>query len=160
MGIFDKLRRSGLTVLAPLDGEVVPISQVPDPTFSEELLGKGVAIKPASSRVCAPFDGTVSMMFATGHAVSLVSSSGIELLIHIGLETVSLKGRHFTILANSGDQVRAGQPLILFEREAIAAEGFNLITPLVVCNSGDYAQVEAKTGRTVHTGDPLLELSR
>lgn len=163
MGIFDKLlgKRSGEIVLgAPVAGEAVALDQVSDPTFGEEILGKGLAIRPAADRVVAPCDATVDLMFDTGHAVSLKADCGAELLIHVGLETVALAGRHFTVHARTGDHVAAGQLLIEFDREAIAAEGFDTITPLVVCNSGDYAAVTARLAAGVREGDPVLTLKK
>lgn len=150
MGLFDKLFKKETPaappaegkLFAPLEGQVVSVKEVSDPTFSEEILGKGVAIRPTGNTVVAPCDGTVSMMFDTGHAVTLVGPLGAEILIHVGLETVQLKGQHFTVHASNGDTVKAGQPLITFDREAIAAAGYDTITPMVICNSGDYSSVE------------------
>ncbi len=164
MGFLDKLfgsmKDTGVEISAPCAGEAVPITEVPDPTFGEEILGKGVAIKPSEGRICAPCDATVDMMFETGHAVSLKADSGAEVLIHVGLETVSLKGEHFTVHARNGDHVQEGQLLIEVDLAAVAAAGYNTITPLVICNSDDYAAVEAKAGRTVSQGDPVLILKK
>ena len=130
MGFFKKLFGKPMNEFtAPVAGKAVPVSQVPDPTFAEELLGKGIAIEPTEGKVYAPCDATVDMMFETGHAVSLVADCGAEVLIHVGLETVTLKGKHFTIHAANGDKVKKGDLLIEFDLEAIKAEGFNTITP-------------------------------
>lgn len=161
MGIFDKLfakKSNDITLGAPVAGEAVALSQVSDPTFGEEILGKGVAIRPASNRVVAPCDATVDLMFDTGHAVSLKADCGAEVLIHVGLETVSLKGEHFTTHAKTGDHVKAGQLLIEFDREAVAAAGFDTITPMVICNTADYKEVNAHTGAAVSEGDTILTL--
>ena len=161
MGIFDKLfgkKSSDITLGAPVAGEAVPLNQVSDPTFGEEILGKGVAVKPTGNRVVAPCDATVDLMFDTGHAVSLKADCGAEVLIHVGLETVSLKGEHFTTHANTGDHVTAGQLLIEFDREAVAAAGFDTITPMVICNTADYKEVNAHTGAAVSEGDTVLTL--
>lgn len=148
------------TVLcAPLAGEAVAISEVNDPTFSEEILGKGVAIKPTGNQIVAPCDGTVEMMFDTGHAVSMTSTQGAEILIHVGLETVSLKGKHYQVHAGNGDKVTKGQLLITFDREAIAAEGFDTITPIVICNSDQFSNITVHTG-TVNPGDDLITLTK
>lgn len=163
MGIFDKLfgkKPGGITLGAPVAGEAVPLSAVSDPTFGEEILGKGVAIRPALGRVVAPCDATVDLMFDTGHAVSLKADCGAEVLIHVGLETVSLKGEHFTVHARTGDHVTAGQLLIEFDPAAIAAAGFDTITPMVICNSGDYAAVTPHTAPAVREGDPVLTLEK
>ena len=161
MGIFDKLfaqKSAEIGLGAPVAGQAVPLSEVSDPTFGEEILGKGVAIRPASDRVVAPCDATVDLMFDTGHAVSLKADCGAEVLIHVGLETVSLEGKHFTVHAKNGDHVSAGQLLIEFDREAIAAAGFDTITPMVICNTADYAAVNAHPAAEIKEGDVVLTL--
>lgn len=163
MGLFDKLfggkSEEKIELAAPVAGEAVPVTEVNDPTFSEEILGKGVAIRPQGNQVVAPCDGTIEMMFDTGHAVSLVSSQGAEILIHVGLETVKLKGAHYTTHAANGDQVKKGQLLITFDRDAIAADGFDTITPIVICNTDNYSSVECRTGE-VQAGDTILTLTK
>lgn len=161
MGLLGKLlqKKSREMLLgAPVAGEIVALSEVSDPTFGEEILGKGVAIRPTSNMVVAPCDGTVDLMFDTGHAVSIKADCGAELLIHVGLETVALSGRYFSVHAQNGDHVKAGQPLIEFDREAIASAGFDVITPIVVCNSSDFAKVSAFPSAWVQEGDPVLVL--
>ena len=161
MGFLDKLfGTGGQEILAPVAGEVVPVSEVNDPTFSEEIVGKGVAIKPADNRIVAPCDGTVSLMFATGHAVSLVSKSGAEILIHVGLETVSLKGKHYTVHVKNGDAIKAGQLLIEFDREAIAADGFDTITPVLVCNPENFSEMRTYPGKAVRAGEKIIGLKK
>lgn len=161
MGIFSKLFGKPMDeICAPVAGEAIPVSQVSDPTFSEEMLGKGVAIRPTEGRVVAPCDATVDMMFDTGHAVSLVCDNGAEVLIHIGLDTVALKGKHYTVHAKNGDKVKKGQLLIEFDMAAIAADGYDTVTPVVICNSGDYKTVEAVTGKTVAAGEAVIRLCK
>lgn len=161
MGIFSKLFGKSLDEIgAPVAGEVVPVSQVNDPTFSEEMLGKGIAIRPAEGKVVAPCAATVDMMFETGHAVSLIADNGAEILIHVGLDTVSLKGKHYTVHAKNGDKVEKGQLLIEFDAAAIAADGFDTITPVVICNSADYKTVETVTGKTVAAGEAVIRLGK
>ena len=110
MGFLDKLfgkkEEPKMELAAPLAGEAVSISQVNDPTFSDEILGKGLAIRPTGNEVFAPCDGKIEMMFDTGHAVSMTSNDGIEILIHVGLETVNLKGKYYQVHAANGDQVK------------------------------------------------------
>ncbi|MBM6974567.1 PTS sugar transporter subunit IIA [Intestinimonas butyriciproducens] len=161
MGIFDKLfskKPNEIQLGAPVAGEAVALTEVSDPTFGDEILGKGVAIRPTSNRVVAPCDATVDLMFDTGHAVSLKADCGAEVLIHVGLETVSLSGQHFTVHAKNGDHVTAGQLLIEFDREAIAAAGYDVITPMVICNTSDYSAVNAHLNVSVQEGDPILTL--
>lgn len=161
MGFFKKLFSKPMdTLCAPVAGHAVPVSQVPDPTFAEELLGKGIAVEPTEGKIFAPCDATVDMMFETGHAVSLVADFGAEILIHVGLETVSLKGKHFTIHAANGDKVKKGDLLIEFDLEAIKAEGFNTITPMLVCNSGDYSTFNTSVDKTVTASDVVIELAK
>ena len=158
--LFGKHTDNNASVLsAPLAGEAVAISEVNDPTFSEEILGKGVAIKPTGNQIVAPCDGTVEMMFDTGHAVSMTNTQGAEILIHVGLETVSLKGKHYQVHAGNGDKVTKGQLLITFDREAIAAEGFDTITPIVICNSDQFSDISIHAG-PVNPGDVLITLTK
>ena len=104
MGLFDFMKKKGIELTAPAEGECVPLSQVNDPTFSEEILGKGVAVIPENGTICAPADGEVSTVFPTGHAVALTTPDGVEVLIHIGLDTVKLEGKHFSIKAQTGQK--------------------------------------------------------
>lgn len=161
MGFFKNLFAKPKTQLtAPLAGQAVAISEVSDPTFGEEILGKGVAIRPSVGRVVAPCNATVDTMFETGHAVSLVADFGAEILIHVGLDTVNLKGQHYTVHCKSGDKVKEGDLLIEFDVEAIAAAGYDTITPIVICNSDDYTVFESHVGKAVVPGDLLLELGK
>ena len=147
------------TVLsACLNGTVVPLADVKDEAFASGALGDGIAIEPTDGELVAPADGEISSTFETHHAVGMTTVDGAELLMHIGIDTVKLGGKHFTYLVNEGDKVKKGQPLIRFELEAIKAEGYPVTTPLIVCNTDDYAAVEAKASGAVKQGDALLEL--
>ena len=147
------------TVLsACLNGTVVPLADVKDEAFASGALGDGIAIEPTDGELVAPADGEISSTFETHHAVGMTTDDGAELLMHIGIDTVKLGGKHFTYLVNEGDKVKKGQPLIRFELEAIKAEGYPVTTPLIVCNTDDYAAVAAKASGTVKQGDALLEL--
>ena len=147
------------TVLsACLNGTVVPLAEVKDEAFASGALGDGIAIEPSDGELVAPADGEISSTFETHHAVGMTTVDGAELLMHIGIDTVKLGGKHFTYLVSEGDKVKKGQPLIRFELEAIKAEGYPVTTPLIVCNTDDYAAVAAKASGTVKQGDALLEL--
>ena len=147
------------TVLsACLNGTVVPLADVKDEAFASGALGDGIAIEPTDGELVAPADGEISSTFETHHAVGMTTADGAELLMHIGIDTVKLGGKHFTYLVNEGDKVKKGQPLIRFELEAIKAEGYPVTTPLIVCNTDDYAAVAAKASGIVKQGDALLEL--
>lgn len=147
------------TVLAAcLTGTVVPLAEVKDEAFASGALGDGIAIEPAVGELVAPADGEISSTFDTHHAVGMTTVDGAELLMHIGIDTVKLGGKHFTYLVNEGDKVRKGQPLIRFDIEAIKAEGYPVTTPLIVCNTDEYAAITPKASGTVKQGDALLEL--
>lgn len=149
------------TVLsACLNGTVVPLAEVKDEAFSSGALGDGIAIEPSDGELVAPADGEVSSTFDTHHAVGLTTDDGAELLMHIGIDTVKLGGKHFTYLVKEGDKVKKGQPLIRFELDAIKAEGYPVTTPLIVCNTDEYAAVTPKASGTVKQGDALLGLKK
>ena len=165
MGLFDKLfgKKEEINpnhVYAPLAGEAVAISEVPDPTFSSGAMGNGIAIKPTDGKVCSPVNGTVDMMFDTGHAVSLVSDNGIEILIHVGLETVGLEGKPFQIKVQNGQKVKKGDILMIADLAAIEAAGLPTITPVLICNTDDYTTFNTTTGKAVTNADVVIELGK
>ena len=161
MGFFKKLfGKNTDDFYAPMAGKAVPITQVPDPTFAEGMLGNGIAIEPTDGKVYAPCNATVDMMFTTGHAVSLVAENGAEILIHVGLETVSLEGKPFTVHVSNGDKVKKGQLLVEADLEAIKAAGLNTITPMVICNTDDYATFNTIVGKDVTNDDVVIELAK
>lgn len=151
-------KKAGEVIGAPVQGQAVAISEVSDPTFGQEILGKGVAFIPEVGRVVAPIDGTVEMVFDTKHAISMRSESGIEILIHVGLDTVSLKGEPFTTHVEAGQAVKAGDLMLEFDIDAIKAAGLETITPLVICNTPDYKEITASVGKAVNTLDEVLTL--
>lgn len=151
-------KKAGEVMGAPVAGKAVAISEVSDPTFGQEILGKGMAIIPSVGKVVAPIDGTVEMVFDTKHAISMSSDSGIQILIHVGLDTVSLKGEPFTAHVESGQKVKAGDLMLEFDIEAIKSAGLETITPIVICNSDDYKEITAHVGKDVNTGDEVLTL--
>lgn len=151
---------SSSEIYSPLNGKCVPLSEVSDPTFAEEILGKGVAIIPSEGKVVSPVNGTVEMVFDTLHAVALSSDDGAEILIHVGLDTVKLNGKHYKAIAKTGDTVKVGDVLIEFDKDAIKAEGFDTITPVIVSNSGDYGDILTVTGQEVKTGDSIIKAIR
>ncbi|MGX2946191.1 beta-glucoside-specific PTS transporter subunit IIABC [Enterococcus alishanensis] len=129
-------------VVSPLKGEVIPLSEVKDEAFASEALGKGFAIEPIEGKVVAPFDGKVVAIFPTKHAIGLVSDTGVEVLIHVGLNTVELNGQYFDALVEADDVVKKGQPLLNFDLDKIQAAGYETQVPVVVTNSPQYASVE------------------
>ena len=161
MGFFKKLfGKKTDDFYAPMAGKAVPITEVPDPTFAEGMLGNGIAIEPADGKVYAPCDATVDMMFTTGHAVSLVADCGAEILIHVGLETVSLEGKPFKVLVANGDKVKKGQLLIEVDLEAVKAAGLPTITPMLICNTDDYPTFNTFVGKDVTNDDVVIALAK
>ncbi|ODB59186.1 beta-glucoside-specific PTS transporter subunit IIABC [Paenibacillus polymyxa] len=146
-------------VLSPIEGTVVALSEVPDPAFASEAMGKGIAIQPTTGRVVAPFDGTITVAFKKKHALAVVSHHGAEVLIHVGVDTVKLDGKHFTSHIKEGDQVKAGDLLLEFDVEQIRAEGYPTITPVIITNSSEYTEVLPIAQGEVTEQAPLLKLS-
>lgn len=161
MSFFKKLFGKPVdSVYAPVAGQAVPITEVPDPTFAEKMLGDGIAIIPSEGKVYAPCDATVDMMFTTGHAVSLVADFGAEILIHVGLETVSLEGKPFTVHVANGDKVTKGQLLLEADLEAIKAAGLPTITPMLICNTDEYPTFNTFVGKDVTNEDVVIALAK
>ena len=148
----------GVSLVSPLTGEAVPLSETGDPAFAAEALGKGIAVKPSEGKVFAPCDATVSAVM--GHAVGLTCDNGAELLIHVGIDTVNLDGKHYTGHVEDGQRVKAGDLLLEFDIAAIEKEGYRTITPVIVTNSDDYAEVERKNGAVTACKDMLMTLKR
>ena len=148
------------TLCAFTSGEVIPLSQVRDEVFSTETLGKGFAIKSECGRIYSPCNGTVESVFDTKHAVNIVSESGAEVLIHVGIDTVKLGGRFFESHVRDGDKIKVGDTLLTFDDEAISGEGYDTTAVLVVCNSDDYEEITLlKEGKT-SIGEELLKLNK
>jgi len=161
MGFFKNLFSKPVdSFYAPIAGKAVPVSEVPDPTFAEGLLGNGIAIIPAEGKVYAPCDATVDTMFSTGHAVSLVADCGAEILIHVGLETVGLDGKPFTVHVANGDKVKKGQLMIEVDLDAIKEAGLNTITPMLICNTDAYPTFNTFVGKDVSNADVVIELAK
>ena len=158
-GLFKK-NKEVIEIVAPVAGDAVPSSEVADPTFATEMLGKGMAIKPVDGKVYAPVDGSISLLFDTKHAISFASESGAEILVHVGLDTVALKGQHFTAHVSDGDPVKKGDLVLEFDIDKIVEAGFDTISPIIVCNTDDYSEVTAVTGKRVEVGETILTLTK
>ena len=143
-------------VYAPINGEAIPSAQVDDPTFASEALGKGLAIIPSEGKVYAPFDGTVEMLFDTKHAVAVTSDDGVEVLIHVGVDTVNLKGEGYTAHTATGEKVKKGQLLLEFDMDRIKKAGYQTVTPVIVTNSDEYKNVRVVKTGSVRAGDEVL----
>lgn len=143
---------------AHMKGTVVPMSEVQDEAFSNCILGDGVAIEPSEGRLYAPANGEVDNLFDTHHAIGLVTEDGVEILLHIGINTVELGGKHFTAHVEVGQKVKKGDLLISFDMEAVKAAGYLCTTPMIVCNTDDYASVKATASGEIQPGAPVLEV--
>ena len=177
MGLFDRFKKAtgaggsarpaavdaqagADVVCAPVDGRVVPMVEVPDSVFAGEVMGPGCGIWPTGETAYAPVSGTVSVTM--GHAVGITSADGVELIIHVGIDTVEMDGRGFTVYVEKGDHVEAGQPILGFSRHAIADAGYRDIVVTAVTNGGSFSSVElsADSGSQVAAGAAVLRLVR
>jgi phosphocarrier protein FPr len=147
-----------LTLMAPLSGYLVPIERVPDPVFSQKMVGDGIALDPVSQSLVAPCDGEVIMLHPANHALTLAIAGGIELLMHIGLDTINLKGEGFTPRVKNGDKVKAGDPLIDFDADYVATHAKSLLTMIVVTNPDRVASFRAQAGVVTTGRNPILDL--
>ncbi len=147
-----------ITVYSPLKGTVIPLDQVEDEAFSSGVLGKGTAVIPEEGVLWAPADGTISAMFPTGHAIGMVTESGAEVLMHVGMDTVKLNGEGFKPLIKAGDQVRKGQPLLEFDMKLIQEAGYSLVTPVLVTNYMQYGEIRTLKTGAADRGEALLSV--
>ncbi|MCI7437607.1 MAG: PTS glucose transporter subunit IIA [Coriobacteriaceae bacterium] len=176
MGIFGKLsrrRRAAVAeapraitaaaepgcVLSPVDGVAKPLSEVSDPVFAQGMLGPGMAVEPSGNVIYAPVMGTVTAAVDTGHAFGLTSDDGMEVLIHVGVDTVDMKGNGFDVLAGKDDHVTAGTPLVVFDREKIRAAGHDDIVMVSLTNASGEVVPAATIGEPIRAGEPLFRLS-
>lgn len=147
------------TISSPLQGKVIPLTAIHDPLFATETVGKGIAIQPESGKVFSPVDGVITTQFPTGHAVGVTSDNGAEVLIYVGLETVNLKGKYFTLHFNQGDRIKQGDLLIEFDIEKIQAEGYETTTLVIITNTAEYLDIKATNKDSVILKDDLLKLT-
>lgn len=147
-------------ILSPLTGNAIALENVPDPTFANGILGLGIAIEPSDGKIIAPADGTIGTLFDTHHAVGLNLDNGVELLIHIGINTVELNGEGYTAHVSEGERVKKGQLLITFDKQLIASKGYNIVTPIIVTNSDDYSDIKQIASGNITYDDTILELKK
>ncbi|MDR4936600.1 PTS glucose transporter subunit IIA [Rossellomorea marisflavi] len=160
--LFGKKEESPKTisVVAPLSGTIKSLEEVPDPVFSQKMMGDGIAILPDNGKVVSPVDGEIMQLFPTKHAVGIKAANGAELLIHIGLETVSMKGEGFEAHVSEGSKVQAGDPLITFDVSLVEEKAKSTITPIILTNGDDMGDLVKKDGTKVEAGrGEILEIS-
>ncbi|MEG2798271.1 MAG: glucose PTS transporter subunit IIA, partial [Erysipelotrichaceae bacterium] len=145
------------SIFYPMEGTVCPLSDVQDAAFSQGVLGKGLAIDPTKGEVTSPVSGVVTAFFPTGHAIGITSDDGIEVLIHVGVDTVQLDGKYFKPLVHQGDKVQVGDKLLEFDLEDIKNEGYSLVTPIVITNSSEFMDI-IETG--LNSKEELLTVIR
>lgn len=153
---LNPFKKAKLQIISPVNGEIIPIEEVPDPVFNQKMMGEGVALMPEKGDICAPVNGTIIQIAPTKHAIGIRAEDGSEILIHIGLETVSLKGEGFTVAVKMDDKVAIGQPLIKVDWDFIRTHAKSIVTPIVITNSNEgkkqfvmTEEKEAIVGKTV-----------
>ncbi|QHQ59402.1 PTS transporter subunit EIIC [Anaerocolumna sedimenticola] len=149
-----------ITIFSPIEGKAVTLEKVSDGVFSSGMLGNGIAIEPTKGRAVAPIEGTVSTVFETKHAIGITSDNGVEILIHIGLDTVQLNGKHYTTHVKTGEHVKTGDLLVEFDMENIKLEGYPVITPVIITNTTDYKQVKGIITGEVKEKEPIIKISK
>ena len=158
-GLFKKNKtekKDTLNFVAPVDGKTMDLSEVPDPVFAQKMAGDGLAIDATGDVIVAPCDGDLTLVFKTKHAFAMTLDNGIELLVHIGIETVSLNGEGFEQLAEAGTKVKAGTPIIKIDREFIKSKNLPLVTPILITNPDVVKSMDAKTGLDAKAGETVV----
>lgn len=152
-------KREEREVFSPLSGKVIPLKEVHDEVFSSELMGKGCAVIPSEGKIYAPLDGKVVGLLESHHAVGIESGDGVEVLIHVGMDTVKLGGEGFTTYVEEGESVKKGQLLLEFDIEKIQAEGYEVTTPVIVANSDEFSEIVTVANKEVSHGEGLLRVN-
>ena len=150
-------KKKEFEIVSPMKGRLISIKDVPDVTFSEEMVGKGVAVIPEENEIYAPADGEVTTVFPTAHAIGMTTKAGIDLLIHIGLDTVNLKGEGFEIKVKEGESVKAGDLLVVADIEKIRQAGYRLESPVLICNPEQCKKIVYSEPAEVNKGDVVMK---
>lgn len=145
-----------ISLYSPLNGKLLTLDEVPDPVFSQKMMGDGIAIEPSDGKVLSPIDGEVVQVFPTKHAIGLKGKNGAEILIHIGLETVSMQGEGFETHISEGSKVKVGDPLVTFDLALVAEKAKSIITPVIVTNGDDVGSITKKTMETTQAGQDIV----
>lgn len=156
---FLKGKAKGNFIYSPCKGDLMSLTEVPDPTFAEKMLGDGFAVIPSEGKIYAPSDGEITTVFETRHAICMTNTMGVELLIHVGLDTVTLKGEAFTVHVSEGDQVKKGDLLMDVDLEKIQAAGLHTVTPVIICNTDEFAHIDLQKEGSVTNEDEVLKIS-
>ena len=159
MMMFEKNAKT-ISLKAVDDGRTIPMDEVNDQTFAQELLGPGIAIVPSNGTVVSPINGTIATVMDTKHAVCIQGEDGLELIVHAGLDTVELNGKYYQTYKEIGDQVKAGDVLLEFDLEEITKAGYDVTTPIVITNLGDYKITKCLTGQQVKAGEEVIQLTK
>lgn len=154
--LAEKSLNIGIKISSPLSGEIVGLSKVNDPTFESGVMGKGTAIVPNNGKIIAPFDGIIEAFFDTGHAIALKSDEGIEMLIHVGIDTVNLEGKYFKPKKSQGDRIKAGDTILEFDIKGIISEGYEIVTPVIITNSDNYMDVVVENKNIVSEKECIM----
>ena len=164
--MFDSLKKmfeknaKTISLKAVEDGRTIPMDEVNDQTFAQELLGPGIEIVPYNGKVVSPINGTIATVMDTKHAVCIQGEDGLELIVHAGLDTVELNGKYYQTYKEIGDQVKAGDVLLEFDLEEITKAGYDVTTPIVITNLGDYKITKCLTGQQVKAGEEVIQLTK
>ena len=164
--MFDSLKKmfeknaKTISLKAVEDGRTIPMDEVNDQTFAQELLGPGIAIVPSNGTVVSPINGTIATVMDTKHAVCIQGEDGLELIVHAGLDTEELNGKYYQTYKEIGDQVKAGDVLLEFDLEEITKAGYDVTTPIVITNLGDYKITKCLTGQQVKAGEEVIQLTK
>lgn len=145
-----------ISLYAPINGETVPLEEVPDPVFSEEMMGNGIAIKPSDELVTAPVDGKVIQLFSTKHAVGILAENGAEILIHIGIDTVELQGEGFTAYVEEGDHVKKGDKLVAFNYTTVETKAKSTLIPIIITNTDEMSEISPIDKKSVRAGEDIV----
>lgn len=158
--LFGK-KNTGIVLVSPAKGKAIPLSEVNDPTFAEGILGKGAAVIPEEGKIYSPVDGEIGMVFETKHAVSIVSNDGVEVLVHVGLDTVMLKGQFYEAHVAAGDKVKAGDLMLTVDLAKVKEAGYDVVTPVIICNTDAYKEVaETAAGTDVAVGAEIIKITK
>lgn len=157
MNLFQNKTKEKI-IFSPLNGLIIPLSNVKDPIFAEGMLGKGAAIVPSEGRLVSPVKGTIISVFPTLHAIGIKSDAGTEILIHLGFDTVELQGKYYKSYVSEGDKVLVGDLLIEFQLEEIKNAGYDITTPIIVTNTDQYETINTLTKENIKAGEELIVL--